>query len=225
MMAAPPLKAAQPGAACCSPPTPPPAHTAHTHNTAVTQQRAPAHARARTRTRTSLDLGVVLDAVVGLAAAQEVLTAAAGLDVLDAHVQALADDAAVDLDMCTGGVCDGACRDARAWSGKDQGVCVCVGGGELGANTPRAHAELLLRCATLLLLLLLLPAVLLSTAATCSCWHDKEPATAALSWTRHCRLLTPCAQLPLAAAAGAAAAAAVEMRAAEMRAAQHAQPV
>lgn len=46
---------------------------------------------------TSLDLRLVLDAVVGLAAAQEVLAAAGGLDVLNAHVDALADDAAVHL--------------------------------------------------------------------------------------------------------------------------------
>lgn len=47
--------------------------------------------------RTSLDLGLVLDAVIGLTAAQEVLAAAGGLDVLNAHVDALAHDAAVHL--------------------------------------------------------------------------------------------------------------------------------
>lgn len=47
---------------------------------------------------TSLDLGLVLDAVVGLASAQEILAAAAGLHMLNAHMNALADNAAVDLD-------------------------------------------------------------------------------------------------------------------------------
>lgn len=46
---------------------------------------------------TSLDLGLVLDAVIGLTPAQEVLTAAAGLHVLNTHVDALADDAAIHL--------------------------------------------------------------------------------------------------------------------------------
>lgn len=49
------------------------------------------------RRLTSLDLCLVLDAVVGLAAAQEVLAAAGGLDVLNAHMDALADDAAIHL--------------------------------------------------------------------------------------------------------------------------------
>jgi hypothetical protein len=46
---------------------------------------------------TSLDLGLMLDAVVGLTTTKEILTAPAGLDVLDAHVDALADDAPVHL--------------------------------------------------------------------------------------------------------------------------------
>ena len=53
---------------------------------------------------TSLDLGLMLDAIIGLTSAQEVLAAAAGLHVLNAHMDALADDAAVDLNRrVTGG--------------------------------------------------------------------------------------------------------------------------
>jgi len=57
----------------------------------------PPHAAPSAARRTSLDLGLVLDGVVLLHAAQEVGAAAAGLDVLNAHVDALADDAAAHL--------------------------------------------------------------------------------------------------------------------------------
>jgi hypothetical protein len=59
------------------------------------------HCTRPKRVLTAALLGLMLDAVVLLAAAQEVLAAAAGLDVLHAHVQALADVAAIHLGVAT----------------------------------------------------------------------------------------------------------------------------